>query len=243
MCVKTIIINFLLSIALLCISFCIAWHLSAATNFFYSSWYEVINIDETVITYAPKNKNRNGFEKTSKQERLRLFAGIVTAIQNKGEGLRQLKYVDSQDTEIDTLLTEAEVVHLQDVANLVDKFKYLLFLGCSFAVVAFMLMRVMNIKLGSIKIHLLGGLGLILTIVVAILIVGPTKVFYAAHELIFPDKHQWFFYYEDSLMSTMMKAPVLFGPIALQLLITTLLLWMVLLLITQKFKSKLISTI
>jgi hypothetical protein len=58
-----------------------------------------------------------------------------------------------------------------------------------------------------------------------VILLGPTKIFYLAHEVVFPDKHQWFFYYEESLMSTMMKAPALFGPIALQLLILTILCW------------------
>jgi hypothetical protein len=39
---------------------------------------------------------------------------------------------------------------------------------------------------------------------------------------VFPEGHQWFFYYQDSLMSTLMKAPYLFGYIALALLVLTL---------------------
>ncbi len=58
------------------------------------------------------------------------------------------------------------------------------------------------------------------------MLIGPTKVFYWGHEVVFPENNQWFFYYEDSLMSTMMKAPALFGPIAGQLLFCTLILWM-----------------
>jgi uncharacterized membrane protein len=50
--------------------------------------------------------------------------------------------------------------------------------------------------------------------VAALLTVGFREVFYAFHEAIFPPDHQWFFYYQDSLMSTMMKAPFLFGYIA-----------------------------
>lgn len=238
---KSLSLNFLISFGLLCASFYIAWQLSAATNFFYTSWYEVIDIDNTVATYAPKNKHKDGFEQTSKQEHIRLFAGIVAAIQNNGEGLTQLQYSDSQGKVIDSLLTEAEVIHLQDVANLVNKFKYLFILGCFIALAAFALIFVLDLKLASIKRHLMGGLGVIFLIVATIFILGATKVFYVAHELIFPDNHQWFFYYEDSLMSTMMKAPVLFGPIALQLLVITLLLWLILLLLTERIKYKLIS--
>jgi hypothetical protein len=45
-------------------------------------------------------------------------------------------------------------------------------------------------------------------------VVGPVQVFYVLHELVFPAGHEWFFYYQDSLMSMMMQAPNLFGPIA-----------------------------
>ena len=38
--------------------------------------------------------------------------------------------------------------------------------------------------------------------------------FYALHEWIFPDNHQWFFYYQESLMTVLMKAPDLFGAIS-----------------------------
>ena len=97
------------------------------------------------------------------------------------------------------------------------------------AVIAFSLMFVLQMKFASIKYHLLGAAMLLTIIVCFILITGPTKVFYAGHELIFPSNHQWFFYYEDSLMSTMMKAPALFGPIACQLLVIAIALWLLLL--------------
>ena len=58
---------------------------------------------------------------------------------------------------------------------------------------------------------LLGGL--LAAVGLVLLIAGPTAVFYQLHIWIFPDDHQWFFYYQESLMSTMMKAPDLFGGI------------------------------
>ena len=35
------------------------------------------------------------------------------------------------------------------------------------------------------------------------------------HEWVFPAEHQWFFYYQESLMTVLMKAPDLFGAIAI----------------------------
>ncbi|MFT7095179.1 MAG: hypothetical protein ACJAV3_002995, partial [Alcanivorax sp.] len=41
---------------------------------------------------------------------------------------------------------------------------------------------------------------------------------------LFPAENEWFFYWQDSLMSTLMKAPVLFGGIAAAIAIGALLL-------------------
>ena len=239
MSAKSLVLNLLLSIGLFCVCFYLAWQTSAATNFLYSIWYEVLDIDETISTYAPRNKNRQEFEQTSKQEQVRLFSGIVTGIQNKGEGLVELKYANSNGKVIDTLLTDAEVIHLNDVANLVSNFKHFAIIGGLIALIAFALMLVLKTKLAKFKYHLFGAVGIIVIIVIFLQIVGPTNVFYAGHELIFPNNHQWFFYYEDSLMSTMMKAPALFGPIACELLVLTIALWGSLLMGLQVIKSKL----
>lgn len=44
--------------------------------------------------------------------------------------------------------------------------------------------------------------------------IGPTRVFYTLHEWVFPSDHQWMFSYQESLMTTLMKAPDLFAAIA-----------------------------
>ena len=236
MSAKSFLLNFFLSLGLFCASFYLAWQVSATTNFFYSFWYEVIDIDQTIKTYGPKNKNRQNFEITDKQQQVDLFSGIVSSIQKKGKGFDELKYKSPDGEIIDTLLTKAEIVHLQDVANLVSRFKYLAIVGGLIALIAFVLIRNININLAPIRYQLLGGLGVIVALLILILITGPTKIFYAGHELIFPDNHQWFFYYEDSLMSTMMKAPVLFGPIACELLVLTIFFWLLLLLVLRKIR-------
>jgi uncharacterized membrane protein len=230
----SILLNFLLSISLFCLSFYVAWNISATTNFLYPTWYEALSLDEAISKYAPNNKLKHGFENTSKQQHVELFSGIVDAIQNNGNGLRELSYTDLKKQVTDTLLTDAEVVHLEDVANLVNKFKFLAVFGFLVALIVFVLMQVKNISIAKFSRHLLGGLGTIAVLVVLVLAVGSKKVFYVGHELIFPNNHQWFFYYEESLMSTMMEAPALFGPIAGQLLLLTVLFWLAGLYVLQK---------
>ena len=235
--VPTFFFNFLFSIGLFCVSFYVAWQLSATTNFLFSMWYEVIDIESAVQKYAPHNNHRKGFERTNKQEQVRLFSEIVSGIQNNGKGLAQLEYSDRNNKAIDTLLTDAEVIHLTDVAKLINKFKYFAIAGILIAVLEFLLLFVCNIQFSKLRYHLIGGVGLVILLLIFVFIAGPTKVFYAGHDLIFPNQHQWFFYYEDSLMSTMMKAPALFGPIAAQLLILTICIWITFLYLANKLIS------
>ncbi len=232
------ILNAALSIALFCLSFCLVWQVSATNQFLYSTWYDVLDIGSTIKQYAPKNKYKHGFENTEKRQHVELFSGIVDAISDQGTGLTELSYTDLKTKKNHTLLTQDEVVHLQDVANLVDKFIYLAIAGFVLAMITYFIMRFRKVSVATLKNQLLGGISIIALITILILIVGPTKIFYWGHELVFPNNHQWFFYYEDSLMSTMMKAPVLFGPIACQLLVLTLLLWFLLLYALQKINRK-----
>jgi hypothetical protein len=73
--------------------------------------------------------------------------------------------------------------------------------------------------------------GAVLLSAALVLVSGPRRVFYALHEQVFPPDNQWFFFYQDSLMSTMMKAPFLFGYIAVALVVLALIyLWILFLL-------------
>ena len=55
-------------------------------------------------------------------------------------------------------------------------------------------------------------------------------MFYQVHVGICPAEHQWFFYYQESLMTTLMHAPQLFGVIAVAIIALALLLYGLLLL-------------
>jgi uncharacterized membrane protein len=221
-------------LALFCFSFYLAWQISATSNFLYPIWYEVLDLDEVISMYAPNNNFKRGFENTNQQAHIELFAGIVNGIQHGGKGLRELQYKDSKTSQVQTLLTDAEVVHLQDVANLVSKFKNF---GITCLIISLFLLTWMlfkNYEIAKFRYHLTGGVSIIFFLTILIFTIGPTKIFYLGHELIFPNNHQWFFYYEDSLMSTMMKAPVLFGPVACQLVLLTMLFWVFMLYVFQK---------
>lgn len=205
----------------------LSWLALARVDFLYAAIYEMAGLGKNIDHYAPKNRYRHRFEETTKAERVRLFAAIVTAIHHQGEGLESLTYHTPQGEAIAPLLRHAEVIHLKDVAHLIDRLlpvgltATLLFLAAT----AWLLMRRPQLPpLRKVAPHALLVVALLLLLLFAI---GPTRVFYALHVWIFPVGHKWFFYYQESLMSTMMRAPLLFGYIAalwggVTLLFTTL---------------------
>lgn len=217
---------------LLCIW--LAWHLSASANFLYPLWYSALNIDQTITASAPRNVVKKQFINTTTQEHYRLFGEIVKAVQNRGNGLAQIRYYDSDGKLVDTLLTQNEIIHLKDVAYFVSSLNWsslillvlsLLFLALMFLLrVGMPLLRKLFMSVGAV----------IVFVAVIIIIIGPTKLFYWLHTVIFPGDHQWFFYYEESLMSMMMKAPALFAPLGMQLVMLGFLIWILHLLLLKK---------
>ena len=195
----------------------LAWQVSAAGNFFYPFWYRVLDIDAHIERFGPENRYRGGFETTSDEERFRLFGEIVDAVQNDGRGLERLEYHGDDGRRIGTLLRPPEIQHLQDVAHLVAALKPWGWGGLLWCVGHCVLIYRRGWSAprpGRMLAYALAGLAAGTAL---LMIAGPRRVFYSLHEMVFPEGHQWFFYYQDSLMSTMMKAPFLFGGIAAQL--------------------------
>lgn len=199
----------------------ISWQILSKADFFYSFWYQAISIDEHIDRYAVQNYNKDGFELTSDAERARLFGDIVRAINSDGKGLSAIVYKTGMAEE--ALLTNAEIIHLKDVAHLIGVFK---FSGLvAFLLFTLLLVVVLKLNLGRpflFRILAWFMLGLML-MVGAVILIGSRKIFYRLHTLVFPDDHQWFFYYQESLMSTMMKAPDLFACIGINWLFFSLL--------------------
>lgn len=204
-----------LALSGLLVALAVSWLVLAQLDFSYGFWHDNAGIGAAIDEYGPSNLYRQGFHLTTREQRVELFAGINRAIHAGGEGLADLAYtVPGQARQ--TLLREPELVHLQDVANLIDQATY----AAVAALVIWLSLLAYHIKTGkpvpSIKVQVIGTLLFMLAIAIMVMVIGPVKVFYGLHELLFPDGHQWFFYYQESLMSTMMKAPELFGWIAME---------------------------
>ena len=209
----------LIYIMLFVLSLYVAWFALAKVDYAYPLWYSMLNIDQHIEEFAPQNDyGKADFALISQEERLKVFADIVTAVHSSGEGLNTIRYQLPNNLS-KLMLTYEEVVHLQDVANLIDAIHYLA-LVMVVLLVALLVWRPQ--ALAQSKWVAIASIGLVALITLVIAIIGATEVFYWLHTVVFPDNHKWFFYYQESLMSTSMKAPDLFLAIGAGILIVAL---------------------
>mgnify|MGYP000005807103 CR=1 FL=1 len=219
---------FFYAVTAVLLSVLISWALYSQANYGYGFWYQQLDINAHIQEYGPQNRFRYGFEQLPSEQHLWAFEQIRDAVHQHGEGLAEIRYTLPGRTPV-PLLHEAEVRHLQDVADLIDAGRWLM-LGLA---VLWLPLCLLCIRLGippmrrriGITVFALGAM------IAWLAIAGPTQIFYQFHLWLFPAENQWFFYWQDSLMSTLMKAPVLFGGIAAvialgALLLTPVLYWL-----------------
>ncbi len=202
----------------------LAWHLLAQVDFGYSLGYPLLHIDQHIERFGPENRYKTGFGETSQEEHARLFHEISRSIQNDGKGLAEIRYT-LPNGDSSRLMRPPEVVHLQDVARLVSHYYLAGLIAAALLVILVFYTwrrRLAPPKPGKVLAITAASLA---AAGIALWLIGPVKVFYWLHEYAFPADHPWFFYYQDSLMTTLMKAPDLFGFIGALLLVLTLLLW------------------
>ena len=197
----------------------------------------ILEIQPHIDRYAPQNRfGKGNFVHTDKKQHVELFQEVVNAINNHGAGLDKISFKTNDRTSL--MFTEAEVIHLQDVANLIDK----LFIVWLIAGLIFLILAIFYIKTNSptpsFKTKTAAIITLLASVVLVFITFGFKKIFYYLHTVVFPDDHQWFFYYQESLMSTFMKAPDLFAAMSLNLIVVVLLIYI---LAYKLFSNKLIK--
>lgn len=213
-----------------------AWMVNAKFGYGYSWLYGFYDTEQHIALYAPQNRYRIGFETTSEDVHKGVFQEIVDSVHANGEGLADISYFYAGKKT--PLLHQAEIIHLQDVANLINAIHgltamcLLLFFVCLLGEYRYRSKGSQRVS-ASLKGLLSVCLLLVALTALAFWIWGAKAIFYQMHILIFPKDHQWFFYYQDSLMSTLMKAPDLFAGIALQIAFVGLVLYAVLLFILK----------
>jgi hypothetical protein len=214
----------LLVLTVVVASLFVTWRLLAAFDFAYPWLHGLLDIGATVTEYAPRNEQRPGFARTDAAEHARLFGAIVDAVRDQGTGLDEIVYRTPSGEPLGRLLTAAEIQHLQDVARLVSAFERLGWMSLVLCI-ALGVSAGLRREQPPSPIALISGLGVVVAAATAIVfLLGPVELFYWLHTRVFPPDHQWFFWYEESLMSTLMQAPNLFGAIAVIWVIPAMLL-------------------
>jgi hypothetical protein len=216
----------------------LSWRCLAAADFLYPVFYGALDIGAHIEHFGPQNRYKAGFATTAREEHLRLFGGVVDAIHDSGRGLETLVYHDPDGRPMDRFLRPPEIVHLQDVARLVDAIQPVGWLAVAWTALHLLLIGMRGWPVPPLRRLLGASLAATGAAVLAVLAIGPRRVFYEFHVRVFPPENPWFFYYQDSLMTTMMKAPDLFGAIAATLLALGLVFYMLLLLAARRLSSK-----
>lgn len=203
-----------LFLGLFLLSTAMSWYSLAAANFLYGVWHDYAGVAEHIGKYAPENRYKHGFENTTKQQRATMFKQIVVAVHNDGEDLEKIFYGGATEDVAIPLLNEEEIVHLKDVARLVSIINPMAWVGMLLLISSLFVLHYGQVSFPGIKKILVNILILVTLAVVFVLVWGAKDFFYQLHIWIFPAEHKWFFYYQESLMSTMMMAPHMFAYIA-----------------------------
>lgn len=200
-------LNIAMLLLVLYFSFFAAWYAAYSNYFFFPIVYEVEDIGGHVMKYAPENtKGRADFVYVAQSVHLRIFADMLKAVNDGGKGLEDIGYPAGTGIK-KRFLTGEETQHLQDVANLISGIRsfWKLAVILLLAIAGHMIYRrIRPYSLRSMLLIMAGSAGVLW---VLLHFFGFVKIFYALHRMIFPEGHKWFFYYNESLMSTMLKAP------------------------------------
>jgi hypothetical protein len=184
--------------------------------------YQIEHIDEHIEKYGAINRQgKETFAETDTYTHYRIFNEMLKSVENRGEGLAEISYNYRGKTI--KFFTESEIIHMKYVADMIDlmkaPFTFFLILAGLISVV----MIIFNIRpYVMTDMFWISGF-LLLPLSLSLQTLGFEKVFFWIHEIVFPDNHQWFFYYEDSLMSTLLKAPESFSSFGIVLGIFSLL--------------------
>ena len=224
--------NFGLTLALLVSCLYVSWQVLSQANFLYDQIYEHNDLEAHVNEFAPLNRNgKESFALTTKAERVRVFNDIAHEINAGGGGLGAITYTPEGAGVATTFLVEAERDHLQDVANLVSSLKPVGAIIASLLIVFYgfcwyykvsryqYFWRPSGLFVSILQIAAVAALCVAVTFAL-----GPQQTFYLLHEWAFSDKAQWYFYFEDSLMTTLMPE-IVFANIAALIGILTVLIW------------------
>ena len=232
---KIIIKSSILAIAVFFICLVLSWHFLSKANFFFDTLYDMHQIESHIAEFAPQNRqNRINFELTSKNERIRIVGKILRTVNSKGVGLETIKYFNTDGVPVNLFLTLAEVEHLKDVSVLVHLMNSIAFILMIIFIIIFSLAWRYKTTTPSLLMLTCNMVGFVIIATGCIIFIGPQIVFNELHEWVFADKSEWHFYYQDSLMTTLLKAPDTFATIAILMTAIALIFWLLIFCLTKK---------
>ena len=192
-------------------------------------------IESHIAEFAPQNRqNRINFELTSKNERIRIVGKILRTVNSKGVGLETIKYFNTDGVPVNLFLTLAEVEHLKDVSVLVHLMNSIAFILIIIFIIIFSLAWRYKTTTPSLLMLTCSMVGFVIIATGCIIFIGPQIVFNELHEWVFADKSEWHFYYQDSLMTTLLKAPDTFATMAILMTAIALIFWLLIFCLTKK---------
>lgn len=220
---------------MLIVCFFLTWLFWSSQNFLYEVWYDHTELKEFIDYYAPQNKLKPEFSQTDREERIRLFNEILVSINSNGSGLDQIQFFSPNDERLGNLLTKSEINHLLEVSRLVTVFKTVSWVSIVIFIASlfFIYFKKTRKRLDTKKIALT-YIFVFVVFFILLFLIGPLSVFEILHEFVFPEGHQWFFYYQDSLMTTLMMAPTLFMYFAVLWSLSSLILFFIMLFVIRK---------
>ena len=232
---KKYITSFALATAVLFICLVFSWHFLSKVNFFFNRLYDLHKIESHINEFAPQNRqNRNNFEHTSKDERVRIVGEILRTVNANGVGLKTIQYFNTDGVPINLFLTLEEVDHLEDVSVLVQSMNNLAFIFIIILIIITLMAWRYKRAPPSLLMLICSMASFVVIITGSIIFIGPLEVFNKLHELVFANKSQWHFYYQDSLMTTLLKAPDTFASMAVLLTAIALIFWLLIFCLTKK---------
>ena len=232
---KIIVKSSILAIAVFVICLVLSWHFLSKVNFFFDTLYDMHQIESHIAEFAPQNRqNRSNFELTSKNERIRIVGEILRTVNSKGVGLETIKYFNTDGVPVNLFLTLAEVDHLEDVSVLVHFMNSIAFILIIIFIIIFSLAWRYKTTTPSLLMLTCSMASFVIITTGCIILMGPQIVFNELHRWVFGDKSEWHFYYQDSLMTTLLKAPDTFATMAILMTAIALIFWLLIFCLTKK---------
>lgn len=213
----TAVVHTLFVISLVWSAFFLAWVSLRLIDFCYPLLYDALDIDQHITEYGPQNRYKHGFQATDKPQRLAIFGEIVDAIHDGGNGLEAIRYRNMRGRMVQ-FLRAPEIIHLRSVARLIGRLEVVSWLMLATLAASFGIMQIRRIPPPRPRKVAARAAAVVAAATVFTFAYGAEAVFNTLHIWVFPAGEQWFFYYQESLMTTLMKAPDLFGAIVALLL-------------------------